>query len=238
MRRLMASLLAGVALASASLPALAQEVVMVAGVEATRIVIAPPQTELARIIKSGLALNYQQAERDSRGYGQAQKLYFFYGARHFEPIWLDQDSSGKVTFAPAAEKIMNVFRAAETEGFRPGDYLTPDLDLAAAGTDPTRLAALETAFSAAAVRYAQDAYGGRIAPTAVNSTWTITPKRINEAELLVKLAASDAPDKILPRPHAPGIQNSSASRRHLPSSAQAMPSSRSPFLKARRSSWA
>lgn len=197
MRSLMASLLAGVALMSASLPALAQEVVMVAGVEATRIVIAPPQTELARIIKSGLALNYQQAERDSRSYGQAQKLYFFYGARHFEPIWLDQDATGKVTFAPAAERIMEVFRNAEAEGFRPSDYLTPDLDLSAAGTDPTKLAALETAFSAAAIRYAQDAYGGRIAPTAVNKTWTITPKRINEAEMLVKLAASDAPDQIL-----------------------------------------
>lgn len=197
MRRLMASLLAGVALASATLPAAAQEVVQVAGIEAVRVVIAPPQTELARIIKSGLSASYQRADRESRAYGQAQKLYFFYGARHFEPIWLDQDASGKVTFAPAAEKIMEVFRQAEAEGFRPGDYLTPELDLAAAGTDPERLAALETAFSAAAVRYAQDAYGGRIAPTAVNSTWTKTPKRINEAETLLQLASSEAPDQLL-----------------------------------------
>src|SRR5690606_30645759 len=68
---------------------------------------------------------------------------------------------------------------------------------AAAGKDPLKLAALETAFSAAAVRYAQDAYGGRIAPTAVSKDWTITPRRINNADMLVQLAASATPDRIL-----------------------------------------
>ena len=43
---------------------------------------------------------------------------------------------------------MDVFKASAAEGFRPSDYLTPDLDLAAAGTDPLKLAAVETAFSA------------------------------------------------------------------------------------------
>jgi murein L,D-transpeptidase YcbB/YkuD len=60
-----------------------------------------------------------------------------------------------------------------------------------------KLAALETAFSAAAVKYAQDAYGGRIAPTEVSKLWTLTPKRINAADMLVKLAASPSPDQIL-----------------------------------------
>lgn len=197
MRRFNASLLAGIVLFGMSGSVLAQEVVRVAGVDATRIIIAPPQTELARIIKTGLSAAYQDAAKDTRTYAQAQKLYFFYGARHFEPLWLHQDGPGKVSFAPAAEKIMAVFRNAEVEGFRPSDYLTPELDLVAAGSDPAKLAAVETAFSAAAVRYAQDAYGGRIAPTAVNKTWTVPPKRINEAELLMKLAASDTPDQVL-----------------------------------------
>jgi murein L,D-transpeptidase YcbB/YkuD len=177
--------------------ALAQEAVNVAGVEATRVVIAPPQTALARIIKAGLAQSYANADKGSRGYEQTQKLYFFYGARHFEPLWLTEDPSGKVTFSANAEKIISVFKASELEGFRPSDYLTADIDVAAAGTDPLKLAALETAFSAAAVRYAQDAYGGRISPLAVDRNWTIAPKRINEAELLVQLAASSEPDKVL-----------------------------------------
>ncbi len=196
MRNLMAALLAGVVLVGAAVPSLAQEVVRVAGIDATRVVIAPPQSELARIIKTGLSTAYQDAAKDSRAYTQAQKLYFFYGARHFEPLWLQEGDNGKVSFAPSAEKIMAAFKASAAEGFRTSDYLTPELDLAAAGADPAKLAAVETAFSNAAVKYAQDIYGGRIAPTAVNSAWTITPKRINEAEMLVKLASSDDPAKI------------------------------------------
>jgi murein L,D-transpeptidase YcbB/YkuD len=196
MRRLMASLLTGIVLFGMSGPVVAQEVVKVAGIDATRVVIAPPRSELARIIKSGLAASYQAAAKDSRVYAQAQKLYFFYGARHFEPLWLEEGKDGKVSFAPAATKIMEIFKGAAAEGLRTSDYMTPELDLAAAGTDPAKLAAVETAFSSAAARYAQDIYGGRVAPTAINKTWTKTPKRINEADMLMKLASTDTPETI------------------------------------------
>lgn len=198
MTMLKALLLAGtVALASPFATAMAQETVTVAGIETTRIVIAPPKTELARIIKAGLSASYAAAEKGTRAYQQTQKLYFFYGARHFEPLWLTKADDGSIAFSPNAEKIIDVFKASELEGFRPSDYLTADLDVAAAGTDPAKLAALETAFSSAAIRYAQDAFGGRISPLDVNKTWTIAPKRINEAEMLVKLADSTEPDKLL-----------------------------------------
>ena len=197
MAKFKALLLAGTVLFSAPFAATAQEIVTVAGVEATRIVIAPPRTELARIIKTGLSESYATAERGTRGYEETQKLYFFYGARHFEPIWLTQQPDGKVAYSEAAQRIVEVFKQSELEGFRPADYLTADLDVSAAGTDPASLAALETAFSAATLKYAQDAYGGRINPLQVNSTWTIDPKRVNGAELLVKLAESDAPERIL-----------------------------------------
>lgn len=202
MTMLKALLLAGtVALASPfaifTQAASAQETVTVAGIETTRIVIAPPKTELARIIKAGLSTAYATAEKGTRTYQQTQKLYFFYGARHFEPLWLSKADDGSIAFSPNAEKIIQVFKDSELEGFRPSDYLTADLDVAAAGTDPMKLAALETAFSTAAIRYAQDAFGGRISPLDVNKTWTIAPKRINEAEMLVKLADSSEPDKLL-----------------------------------------
>ena len=199
MPMLKAILLAGtIAVASPfGASALAQEIVNVAGIEATRVVIAPPRTELARIIKAGLSESYAATQKGSRAYAQTQKLYFFYGSRHFEPLWLSQDAGGKVVFSPNAEKIIDVFKRSELEGFRPADYLTANLDPSAAGTDPTKLAELETAFSAAAIKYAQDAFGGRVNPLDVNPTWTIAPKRINEAELLVKLAGSDDPGQIL-----------------------------------------
>ena len=92
---------------------------------------------------------------------------------------------------------MDVFEASAAEGFRPSDYLTPDLDLAAAGTDPLKLAAVETAFSGSALRYAQHVYGGRIAPTTVSSLWTVTPKPINGTEMLMKLASAEDPAAVL-----------------------------------------
>lgn len=187
-------LLAALLLASGT--ALAQETVTVAGVEATRVVIAPPRSELARTIKAGLLAANDTVDRGSRAGRHAQKLYYFYGARHFEPLWLTVEGD-EVRFSVNAEKIIEVFRRSELEGFRPSDYLTDELDLAAAGTDPLRLAALETAFSAAALRYAQDAYGGRVAPTAVYSTWTLAPRRIDETAMLIRLAASDNPDQLL-----------------------------------------
>jgi murein L,D-transpeptidase YcbB/YkuD len=197
MSKLKALLLAGTVALASPYAAQAQEVVTVAGIETTRVVIAPPRSELARIIKAGLSASYAAAEKGTRAYQQTQKLYFFYGARHFEPLWLSTDASGAIIFSPKAEKIIDVFEQSELEGFRPSDYLTANLDVAAAGTDPAKLAALETAFSAATIKYAQDAYGGRVNPLDVNKTWTLAPKRINEAELLVQLAESDTPDKLL-----------------------------------------
>lgn len=197
MAKLKALLLAGTVLMCTPFAISAQEVVMVAGVEATRVVIAPPRSELARIIKAGLSESYAAAQRGTRAYDETQKLYFLYGARYFEPIWISRDDAGHVAFSPAAERIIEVFKQAELEGFRPSDYLTPAIDIANIGTTPAELAALETAFSAATLKYAQDAYGGRLNPLDVNSTWTITPKRVNGPDLLVKLAESDRPDLIL-----------------------------------------
>jgi murein L,D-transpeptidase YcbB/YkuD len=193
----MAIAFAALGLSAFAPAATAQEVINVNGEDVTRVVIAPPRSDIARVIKAGLQKSYYDAEKGTRAYIQAQKLYYFYGARGFEPLWLTTAPGGKITFSSNADKIIGVFKAAELEGFRPGDYLTPDIDVAAAGSDPSKLAALETAFSQSAVRYAQDAYGGRIAPTAVSKLLTITPKRINEADMLLKLAASTEPDKIL-----------------------------------------
>ncbi len=197
MLKLKALLLASTVALASPVAALAQEVVTVAGIEATRVVIAPPKTELARIIKAGLSKSYADAQKGTRAYEQTQKLYFFYGARHFEPLWLSEGADGQVEFSANAEKIIDVFKQSELEGFRHADYITPEIDVSSVARDPASLAALETAFSAAAIRYAQDAFGGRINPRAVNDTWTITPKKINEAELLVKLAESNDPGKVL-----------------------------------------
>lgn len=195
----MALLLAGVALSGAAHPALAEAAADPQAVveKAALVVIAPPRSDIARIIKAGLQKAYYAAKPDTRAYSQAQKLYFFYGARGFEPLWLTTGADGSATFSPNAEKIIAVFKHAQFEGLRPSDYLSPALDPAAAGTDPAKLAALETAFSAATLNYAQDSYGGRINPTDVNVLLTIAPKKLDAADTLTKLAASDDPAKFL-----------------------------------------
>jgi len=176
-------------------PALAQDV---ASLETDRIVIAPPQSDLGGIIKAGLSASYYGARLDSRAYNEAQKLYFLYGERHFEPIWLSKADNGAVVFSPAAERIIALFRDAESEGLRPADYLTPAIDLAQAKSgDPAVLAALETAFSEATLRYANHLHNGRIDPQSISPLLDIAPKPIDAAALLERLARSADPAAVL-----------------------------------------
>jgi murein L,D-transpeptidase YcbB/YkuD len=184
-----AALLTALAVASP----LAQDV---ASLEITRVVIAPPQNPLAETVKAGLAAAYEGARPDSAAWRDAQQLYYFYGARHFEPIWLDLQADGSVSFSPAAEAILAIFEEAAVEGLRPQDYLTPAIDIAAAGTDPQSLAGLETAFSAAVMRYATHIHTGRIRPGDVSPALDIAPKQIDESTLLMRLAETDDPGAV------------------------------------------
>lgn len=194
MNKILVSLVAVMAGIGSVLPAIAQEVT---GLAASPIIIAPPQTPLAQTIKAGLSTAYNGERKDSAAYAEAQKLYFFYGGRHFEPIWLDTAPNGDVTFSEPAQKILKLFEAAESEGLRPADYLTPDLDTAGAKGDPLRVAALETAFSGAALRYATHIYTGRILPQSVDERLDVQPKKLDEAALLVQLASSPDPVAVL-----------------------------------------
>jgi L,D-transpeptidase YcbB len=175
----------------------AQEIVRVNGVEATRIVIAPPRNDIARTIKVGLAEAYYSAKPGSRDYTDAQKLYFFYGARHFDPLWLTEGAGGKTDFSANAAKIIDLFKTSYLDGLEPKAYLTDDIDLGRTGADPVDMARLETAFSAAVMRYAQDIYGGRVDPRSVSSSITLVPNRLDESETLVALASAEDPVKIL-----------------------------------------
>lgn len=194
MNKFVVCLAAALAGAAAFAPVMAQEL---ASLATSPIIIAPPQTPLAQTIKFGLAAAYNGAAKDSSAYREAQKLYFFYGARHFEPIWLDEGANGEVSFSAPAQKIMELFQAAGDEGLRPSDYLTPDLDVSGAKGDPAKMAALETAFSRATMRYATHIYTGRVAPQSVSPSLDIEPKTLDEAALLVQLASSTDPVPVL-----------------------------------------
>ena len=194
MNKILVCLVAALAGVGSAFPATAQDV---AGLAAGTVIIAPPRTPLAQTIKGGLSVAYYGANKDSKAYNEAQKLYFFYGARHFEPIWLDESPDGQVAFSPSAQKIIKLFEAAASEGLRPSDYLTAELDVTTVDNDPIKMAALETAFSRATMRYATHIYTGRIVPGSISSQLDITPKKLDEASLLVQLASSNDPVKVL-----------------------------------------
>ncbi|GHA38220.1 hypothetical protein GCM10007989_37710 [Devosia pacifica] len=168
----------------------------IASLDITRVVIAPPQSDLASTIKTALNDAYYGAVPDTRAYRQAQDLYFFYGKRHFEPMWLETSSNGQVVFSDQAEKIRQLFRAARSEGLRPEDYLTSDIELTNAATGPAGLAALETAFSASVMRYADHLHNGRIEPTAVSGYFDLKHKPIDETDLLMQLAEVEDPASV------------------------------------------
>lgn len=195
MKKVAVSLVTLILAAGLASPTLAQDV---ASIEPTAIVIAPARTPLARTIKEGLSQAYYSAARDSQAYAEAQKLYFLYGERYFEPIWIASGANGSIAFSPAAQKIVDLFERAGEEGLRPSDYLTPAIDLSRAGTGaPADLAALETAFSGAVMRYANHLHNGRIKPQSVSDMLDIKAKPIDEAALLERLANSDDPAPIL-----------------------------------------
>src|SRR5690606_26675526 len=75
LRTVLAVLLAGFLTSAAPVAVLAQEIAADPA-PMQKIVIAPPRTELARIIKAGLQKAYYEADKTSRAYEQAQKLYF------------------------------------------------------------------------------------------------------------------------------------------------------------------
>jgi L,D-transpeptidase YcbB len=194
MNKLLAALSVALLASVAFEPAQAQEAT---GLAAAPVVIAPPQTPLGQSIKDALSARYYGSAEGSAAYSEAQKLYFLYGARHFDPVWLSQQGTGPAVLSPAAAKIVSLFEAAESEGLRPSDYLTADLDLDAAQGDPARLAALETAFSAATLRYAIHLYTGRLDPRQVNPLLDIAPKTLDGAALLTELAGSNDPAAVL-----------------------------------------
>src|SRR6218665_155313 len=194
MNKIVVCLVAALLGTGGALPVFAQAV---AGIVAGPVIIAPPQTALAQTIKAGLSATYDGAGKNSTAYTEAQKLYFFYGSRHFEPIWLATSANGTVPFSAPAQKILKLFETAASEGLRPSDYLTADLDPAGAKDDPLKLAALETAFSAAALRYATHIYNGRINPQSVSELLDIEAKPLDTASLLVELASSPDPVAVL-----------------------------------------
>lgn len=97
----------------------------------------------------------------------------FYEERDFRPVWTPDR-------AEAARKLL---AAAAYEGLDPADYFVPAAGLPAA--------ALEVSLTEAVLRYANHATSGRVKPTRISPIMTVEPPRLDEADFLRRLAASE-----------------------------------------------
>ncbi len=124
-----------------------------------------------------------------------------YEGRAFAPLWI-QDSRPSA----AARSVIAALQAAEARGLRPADYAAPRLldaqqRLDAQTADADAAAEYDCTLTAATMRYAADAYQGRVNPHAADLRSDGSAKQpLDLAVLIPALAASpggDAPARAL-----------------------------------------
>jgi murein L,D-transpeptidase YcbB/YkuD len=134
---------------------------------------------------------------------EQQRAYIiaFYSEREFAPIWV----SGRDVTERAGD-VLSELAEADQHGLSARDYLPADLgsytdDLAAFAGDRERLARLELALTAAALRYAMHASGGRIVPDRISAYHDLKPPTVDGREALTRLAEEPSPGAYLASLH-------------------------------------
>ena len=119
-------------------------------------------------------------------------LATFYGKRTYEPMWVSPTG-----LTPKAEAAIAEIRRADDWGLDASDFTLPGP--LAADAAPGALAEAETTLSAAVLKYARHARGGRILNPAqdLSSYLDRTPELPNAQDVLGQLATATAPDAVL-----------------------------------------
>jgi murein L,D-transpeptidase YcbB/YkuD len=143
----------------------------------------------------GMALEQRLTASPANGDDAAREdlavLAAYYAEHGYTPLWVS--SSGLTGKAAAA---IAEIRQADDWGLEASAFALPEpVD----GTAPGALAAAEATLSAAALKYARHARGGRIMDPAgdLSSYLDRTPQLLDPKDVMAKLAASDAPDAVL-----------------------------------------
>lgn len=152
----------------------------------TRIVIAPAVSPAAKLLKARLS-----EARDARSEA-AQDLYFFYGGRGFEPVWLT--SSEQIwTVNARTQALIALFKGAEALGLDPADY-TVGAETVATIEDAV---GYELALMSSALRFGLDNYGGRLDPRTISPNLDMPRLKPATTDLLQRLSEADDPAKLL-----------------------------------------
>jgi murein L,D-transpeptidase YcbB/YkuD len=109
-----------------------------------------------------------------------------YQSRDFTPLWLDADGP-----VPRAGRLVETFRTAAARGLIASDYSIQDIELLLRSSDPQSLARLDLLLTQAALRYAADLQGGRVASVNLPSDIRIVPRPLDANALLRDLARAE-----------------------------------------------
>lgn len=148
--------------------------------EVQRIVIAPAVSDTAIALKASI-----RASRDARAIG-AEELYYFYGGRGFEPLWIREDAA-IWQVSPKAATLRQAFAAADQLGLDPADYGLPDPAIRTTAD----AVAYELAVTSAALRFGAENYGGRLEPRSLSPNLDMPRPQVPTDDLMAILDADD-----------------------------------------------
>ena len=131
---------------------------------------------------------------------QRDDIVAFYRERDFAPVWVSAGGLDR------AEGLLAELADADMHGLVPEDYLPSDLgsfsdDLGALMADQERLARLDLALTAAALRYAMHASGGRLVPNRISAYHDLKPPTVDGRQALTRLANEASPAAYLASLH-------------------------------------
>lgn len=132
---------------------------------------------------------------------QRKDIVAFYRERDFAPVWLSPAGDSR-----RAHNLLSKLAEAGEHGLVPEDYLPSGMatfsdDLGALAGAQERIAQLDLALTAAALRYAMHASGGRIIPNRISASHDLNPPTVDGREALQRLANEPSPSAYLASLH-------------------------------------
>jgi murein L,D-transpeptidase YcbB/YkuD len=121
-----------------------------------------------------------------------QAMLGFYDSRGFSPIWVSDGAP-----AARAARVLEALKAAASHGLIAADYNVGDIERLLGAADAAGLARLELLLTQAAMRFAADLQGGRVASVELPADIKIAPRPIDVDKLLRELVRADDPAAFL-----------------------------------------
>ncbi|MGI9481161.1 MAG: L,D-transpeptidase family protein [Hyphomicrobiales bacterium] len=150
---------------------------------------------VARKIHTELSSPSQPVLRVERA--ERKAIVDFYKARKFAPAWV-----GEYGVSVRGKRVLDALSKAAADGLEPADYLPPSM--LNFSDDPERfkgneqaLARLDVELTVKAVKFARNAYSGRIKPKRLSETLDVEPETLAAEKAIAALMKTVHPEEYL-----------------------------------------